>query len=65
MSENEKIESYLGDGVYASWDGYHVWLDLRMQGEERIALEPAALQRLDEFRDRISKMLREGKTSAS
>ena len=24
-------DTYLGDGVYASYDGYHIWLDLRAQ----------------------------------
>ena len=34
-------EEYLGDGVYASYDGYHVWLDTRAQEPvNRIALEP-------------------------
>jgi len=34
-------ESYLGDGVYASFDGYQIWLDTRAQHPvNRIALEP-------------------------
>ena len=44
-------ERYLGDGVYASFDGYHVWLDLRAQDSTtRIALEPAVLDALDQYR---------------
>ena len=39
-------EAYLGDGVYASCDGYHIILDLRAQGSDRIALEPAVMDRL-------------------
>ena len=43
-----KNETYLGDGVYVSFDGYQIWLDTRMQEPvNRIALEPdvyAALQ---------------------
>ena len=33
---------YLGDGVYAEFDGYHIWLTTtRSEGQpERIALEP-------------------------
>lgn len=50
-------DRYLGDGVYASYDGWHVVLDLRGQGDAhiRIALEPEVFKRLEEFRsDAIS-----------
>jgi hypothetical protein len=50
----KKIEDYLGDGVYATFDGYHLWLDLRGQDSTtRIALEPAVLDALDRFRKRV------------
>lgn len=50
----EKIEDYLGDGVYASHDGYHIILDLRGQDDTtRIALEPAVFGRLLLFRERV------------
>jgi hypothetical protein len=42
-------DRYLGDGVYVSHDGYHIWLDLRGQGDEgetRIGLEPSVLDAL-------------------
>lgn len=45
-------DQYLGDGVYASFDGYHIWLDLRAQDPERfikIALEPQVLEQLNRF----------------
>ena len=42
-------DEYLGDGVYASFDGWHVWLDLRAQGNERIALEPNIIKALVRF----------------
>ena len=43
-------ESYLGDGVYASFDGYQIWLDTRAQEPvNRIALEPAVYQRLIQY----------------
>ncbi len=39
MSRPEDM--YLGDGVYASFDGWHVVLDLRGQDSTtRIAMEP-------------------------
>lgn len=34
-------DRYLGDGVYASFDGYQIWLDTRAQiPVQRIALDP-------------------------
>lgn len=46
-------DDYLGNGVYASFDGYHIVLDLRAQDHTtRIALEPEVIQRLIRFRDR-------------
>lgn len=40
-------DRYLGDGVYASYDDYHIWLDLRGQDTiTRIALEPAVILEL-------------------
>ena len=47
-------DMYLGDGIYASYDGYHIWLDLRGQDDTtRIALEPPALVMLDHYRKSI------------
>ena len=41
---------YLGDGVYASHDGYQVWLTTRVGGQQHtIALEPPVLDALDDF----------------
>ena len=50
-------DRHLGDGVYASYDGYHIWLDLRGQDNvTRIALEPAVLGELNQYAQDISKM---------
>jgi hypothetical protein len=41
---------YLGDGVYATFDGYHIWL--RAQGPEHmnaVALEPAVFDALLQY----------------
>jgi hypothetical protein len=44
MSVTPIEERYLGDGVYASYDGYHIWLDTRAQiPVNRIALEPGVV----------------------
>ena len=48
-------DMYLGDGVYATFDGYHIVLDLRGQDNTtRIALEPDVMESLDEYRQKLS-----------
>lgn len=56
-----KLERYLGDGVYASFDGYHIWLDCRGQsgfgtnpgGYLAIALEPQVMRSLQQFQEEV------------
>jgi hypothetical protein len=44
-------DRYLGDGVYASCDGYYILLDLRGQDNTtRIALEPGVFAALGRFK---------------
>lgn len=40
---------HLGDGVYASFDGYQIWLAANDHRNKVIALEPAVMQRLKEY----------------
>lgn len=43
-------DTHLGDGVYASFDGYHIALDLRAQDSTtHIALEPQVYGALCKF----------------
>lgn len=49
MSDTDDNKTYLGDGVYASFDGYQVWI---WTSNGRIALEPETLQSLVEFNAR-------------
>lgn len=66
MSELRIQDEYLGDGVYASFDGWHIWLDLRQQDPKiRIALEPHVLRRLDEYRAYISAAVEEKQKNES
>jgi len=45
-------DRYLGDGVYASFDGESVILDLRGQDNTtRVVLEPGVLNALSQFAD--------------
>lgn len=55
---------YIGDGVYASSDGWQIWLSTQREtGVDQIALEPAAMQNLIEYachlfgRARVAAML--------
>lgn len=50
----EKIEEYLGDGVYVVFDGCSFTLDLRGQDDfTKIVLEPSVMDSLDLFRKRV------------
>jgi len=50
----ETHDEYLGDGVYASFDGCHVCLDLRGQDDStRIALEPSVFENLLRYKTRM------------
>jgi len=51
-----KKEVYLGDGLYASFDGYSFWLRApRENGDHEVALEPEILKAFDDFRASILK----------
>lgn len=45
---SEVLPRYLGDGVYAEFDGWHIWLGLH-PGEQKIALEPSVLAALVDY----------------
>ena len=42
-------QTYLGDGVYASHDGYQVWLAVNHHDNTVVALEPKVLQSLFQY----------------
>lgn len=51
---SERKETYLGDGVYASFDDYQIWLrTMRDDGQHAIALEPAVLGALMAYANRL------------
>jgi len=56
MKDFEPFEEYLGDGVYARFNGYDITLDLRAQPAvtpiTKITLEPPVLIKLGLFVDR-------------
>ena len=53
--ENKETKRYLGDGVYISFDGYHIWLTTEYgKGvDQKIALEPQVLEAFDKYRERL------------
>lgn len=48
MNDTEQNE-YLGDGVYASFDGYQIWLAANHHENKVVALEPAVMFRLEQY----------------
>lgn len=45
---------YLGDAVYASFDGYHIWLHLNdHRSPGLIALEPSVMNSLHQYAKRV------------
>ena len=47
-------DRYLGDGVYASFDGYHIILDTRAQKPvNRIALDALVMIQLEQFQQDV------------
>lgn len=42
-------DEYIGDGVYASFDGYYIWLAANHHENKVIALEPDVLRRLVKY----------------
>lgn len=45
---------YLGDGVYASFDGYQIWLHLGAHDNPRlIALEPGTYRSLMDYAQQV------------
>lgn len=49
-------EEYLGDGLYASFDGWSIWLRApREDGNHRVALEPAVYVALLEYAKKVTR----------
>lgn len=50
MAVPPEFHEYLGDGVYARFDGYQVWVRAEREGVmHEVALEPNVLSELDEY----------------
>jgi len=56
MAEKQEFvrSTYLGDGVYASFDGYHIWLKTEGSwNKQEIALEPSVIKALNEYNKQV------------
>jgi hypothetical protein len=49
----DEHQAYLGDGVYASFDGYSVWLAVNHHENNVVALEAKVLARLFEYVEKL------------
>lgn len=56
MPEGYEKEEYLGDGVYASFDGYQIWLAANHHTNKVIALEPAVFSSLVDYAKQVFKI---------
>jgi hypothetical protein len=46
MTTVDQRDAYLGDGVYASFDGYQIWLAVNHHENKQVAMEPTVLMML-------------------
>lgn len=49
---------YLGDGVYASFDGYQIWLAVNNSDNPVVALEPEVMEALIEYNNDLKEELK-------
>lgn len=49
MIDLSQFDSYLGDGVYVSFDGYQLWLAANHHENKVIALEPSVYEALTNY----------------
>ena len=56
-----KFKAYLGDSVYASFDGYHIWLTTENgypdDPRNQIALEPSVFEALIRYQEHLGEQL--------
>lgn len=52
MSESHQ-DTYLGDGVYASYDGFQIWLAVNHHTNKQIALDPNVMHALLRYAEKV------------
>ncbi len=58
MGESVEQDAHLGDGVYASYDGYQIWLAANDHRNKVVALEPSVMMALIDYASRVGMRLR-------
>ena len=58
MNNHVVLKDYIGDGVYALFDGYGIWLYANdpERPSDKIYIEPCVLDSLNKFADRCYPM---------
>lgn len=56
---DEEFNEYLGDGVYASFDGYQIWLAANHHINKVVALEPEVFEALIRYKKRLDEIFKE------
>jgi hypothetical protein len=49
----DEHETYLGDGVYASFDGYQIWLAVNHHENKVVALDPGVFAQLCKYAEML------------
>ncbi len=56
-------DRYLGDGVYASFDGFHIWLAVNDHRNKVVALEPSIMAALIQYETDLVQHYRQEQTN--
>ena len=59
MNKKANKSVYLGDSVYASFDGYHVWLAVNNHDNQAVALGPQVYEALAHFVEHVVPLLKQ------
>ena len=54
MEDMKEFDAYLGDGVYASFDGFYIWLATDHPANKTVALVPSVFDKLVEYEKRVT-----------
>jgi hypothetical protein len=53
MTTVDQRDAYLGDGVYASFDGFQIWLAVNHHENRQVAIEPKVMRQLLAYASRV------------
>jgi sulfur transfer complex TusBCD TusB component (DsrH family) len=56
-------DTYLGDGVYASYDGYHIVLAVNHHNNKVISLDDDVMEKLIKYHNEINKTINQNKNN--